>query len=431
MSDLRFAAELDDKGFQRGLTNLQRSSEQTSRAVSNLFRLEVFSRLANGITRVMGNQISRAAASDAGIAALQEKLSKVFEPLTLPAIREAMESLDEMSSGIGGFLEWASNLRGKLTDDLGQGLKTLTGGRSESFMLADARAEERWLKKTSAEQVAETKRIKAAEAAARPGMMSLGRRQNEEFERLAFAGTDTADRTAAENKYRETLEQIEAVQKNLNAGSRDELGLQAKKQGALRVYQLTIAELDRKQEEEATKKYSEAEQERLEKMAKEQERINEAIAARAKSMTSYTDELEAANLALAVERTGNTKYTEMMKVQLDYRKQMRAIEQDTAISEEDRVSLLEQMTKQEEEMLALIYKRQDGVNRIGTRVLGGGIADMSGVIAAQLFAPTNMPASGAAGGGAAAKQLQAQQTANGLLKQVVNNTARPAGASFQ
>jgi hypothetical protein len=431
MSDLKFAAELDDKGFKRGLTNIEKHSERTARAVDNVFRLEVFGGLAKGVTRILGNQINRAAASDAGIAAMQERLSKIFEPLTIPAIRDAMEALDEMSGGIGGFLEWVNGVREKLTDDLGQAAKTFSGGRAESFMLADAKAEQRWLKNASAEQNKEVKRIKAAEDAARPGMRSLSRRMAEEFDRLEYAGFDAAERTAAANKYAETLEQIEAAQKAINSGSRDELGLQAKKASAQRLYLMTIAALDKKQRDDADKVYAEQTAAMLERQAEAEKQAAEAAERRRKSMNGYRDELAAGELSLAVERGGNTKYTEMMKTQLDYAKARRQVEEDAAITDQERASLLDQMTSQEERMLALIYKRQDAVGRMGTRMLAGGIADMSGTIAAQLFAPTNMPAGGAAGSGAAAQQLAAQQQANNLLKQVVKNTSKPAGASFQ
>ncbi len=422
MSDLKFAAELSDKGFLKGLQNIERSSEQSSRAVRNMFRFELLRAGTQQAVRFVGRSLDRLAQSDEGVAALQAKLQAVFRPLTDPAILDALDALDEMAGGIASFAGTLNTYRDAIASGWGQLLKSITGGPNEAVDLNQSLAEQRRLRAESTAQNKELRRIKAAEDAARPGMRSLGRRQNEEYERLAFAGTDRAERTAAENKYRETLEQIEAVQKTLNAGSRDELELQAKKQGAYNVYLLTIADLDRKQQEAADARYAEQVQAAAEAAAEAEQQAAEAAAARAKSLRNYTDELAAGELAAAIERGGSSKYTDMMKTQLEYAKARRQVEEDTAISEQERADLLERMTRQEEDMLGLIYKRSDaGAGRY--RTFGGGLTDLTGTTMGQIFNP---PVGAAVGSASSVpnQQLAEQRKATKLLEAIAS---KPAG----
>ena len=107
MADIDFTTSLNDKGFTVGLKNIEKEAKRTSKAVDGLFKLEVLTKITQGVSRLVTSSMQALARESADAAdfladlqrAQQDLLAAIGREL-LPGLRTALDTVRDAGSTV-------------------------------------------------------------------------------------------------------------------------------------------------------------------------------------------------------------------------------------------------------------------------------------------------------------------------------------------
>ncbi len=431
MADIDFTTSLNDKGFTVGLKNIEKEAKRTSKAVDGLFKLEVLTKITQGVSRLVTSSMQALARESADAAdfladlqrAQQDLLAAIGREL-LPGLRTALDTVRDAGSTVAAV--W----RGVI-DTVQVGLRVMGGQGARQAI------DEVISLRLLAEQNATTDRAIAELRRQRDQGQGIGgvRKGSGDVEGLLRDAQRDIDSTMSEQV--QTMLRLETIEQQ-----RLDRHIELDK----RLAGMTASERDQLKEAEARLRIDQAaaalSQQVGRDVIKQQADLAKANAEREHAHVlavrgQLNDErrLEIENMRLA----GMTREAEMAERRLEWAERLAAVEENSLLGEQEKVNAkrrLLDLQKQQgvllDQQAAREMERRMGLGGLGMSLGGEALANLG--LSEQVFGPPVQRADAAGGAMAMAATATAKNTARTaeLLEVAIDRYIfGPRGAVFQ